>query len=208
MSARPKTSRRDTFESYNKTLRKGYLVKMLREKHSMSKRKAAAAVTAVFELMTRALWRGENVDLPVGSIHAKSPPAGRKRVLQKFRNIQTGKVFLRIVHPPKRKIVFTVNKRLILRGRDALPPPPPIPPETQRKQEELERLFSQLMGREMTLPDLKALMNAVVDPNKPELDANRPENLDRLLARLRQIVQDQRPFTDLPWEIRQLYWIR
>ena len=48
MSARRKASRRKVPESYNKTVRKGDLVKMLREKHGMSKRKAAAAVNAVF----------------------------------------------------------------------------------------------------------------------------------------------------------------
>ena len=183
MSARRKASRRKVPESYNKTVRKGYLVKMLREKHGMSKRKAAAAVNAVFDLMTRALWRGENVDIPVGSIHAESPPAGRKQRGQKFRNIQAGKVFFRIVRPPKRMIVFRVDKRLILRGRDALPLLPPIPPETQRKREELERLFSQLRGREITLPDLKALLTAAADRGTQEIDANRRENLDRLVAR-------------------------
>ena len=58
------------------------------------------------------------------------------------------------------------------------------------------------------MPVLEVLMKAVVDPNKPDLDANRPENLERLLARLRQIVKDNRPFTDLPTAVRQLYWIR
>jgi hypothetical protein len=72
----------------------------------------------------------------------------------------------------------------------------------------VERLFSQLTGREITLPDLQALMKAVVDPNKPALRTNRPENLDRLLARLRQLVKDQRPITHPPTAVRQLYWIR
>jgi len=193
----------DTFESYHKTLRKGYLVKMLCEKHGMSKRKAAQAVNAVFDLMTRALWRGENVDLPVGSIHAKSPPAGRKTRDQKFRNIQTKEVFSRLVHPPKRMIVFTKDKRLIVRCRGVL-----LTLEKQRKQEELERLYLQLMGRAITLPDLKLLLNAVIDWNKPDNDPNTAENLDRLLARLRELVKSQRPSIHLPSEVRSLYWIR
>ena len=208
MSVRPKTSRRKVPESYFKTVRKGDLVKMLREKHGMSKRKAAAAVNAVFDLMTRALRRGENVDIPVGSIHAKSPPAWKKQRLQKFQNIQRGNVFFRIVRPSKREIVFKVDKRLILRGRDALPPPPPIPPERQRKDEELERLFAQLMGRKITPPDLQALLTAAADRGTQQIDANRPENLDRLVARLRQIVKDHTPCANLPRAVWDLYWIR
>ena len=201
-------ARRKVSESYNKTLRKSDLVKMLREKHGMSKRKAAAAVNAVFALMTRALWRGENVDIPVGSIHAKSPPAWKKRRWQKLRNIQTKEAFFRIVRPSKREIVFKVDKRLILCGPAALPTPPPNPPETQRKQEELERLFSQLMGREITLPDLQKLLTAAADRGTQQIDANRPENHDRLVARLRQIVKDQTPFADLPRAVWDLHWIR
>jgi nucleoid DNA-binding protein len=189
-------------------VRKSDLVKMLRKEHGLSKRKAAGAMNAVFHCMARALWRGENVELPVGSIKAVGVPAGRKQRVQKFRNIQTGEVFHRLTHQPERMIVFSPDPGSILRGPDALPPPPSIPPETERKVEELDRLFSQLMGREITLPDLQALMKAVVDPNKQEADANQRENLDRLLARLRQIVQDRRPFTDLPAAVRQLYWIR
>lgn len=204
MSARPKTSCRKVSESYNKTFRKGYLVKMLREK-GFSKRKAVAAVNAVFDLMTRALWRGENVDIPVGSIHAESPPAGRKGRWQKFCNIQTKNPFHRIVPPPKRTIRFRVDRRLILSGPDALPP---LPPERQGKQEELEQLYLQLMGRQITLPDLRVLLNAAVDDNKPDSDPNLPENFDRLVARLRQLVKDQCRVANLPSEVRQLHWIR
>jgi nucleoid DNA-binding protein len=200
MSARPNS---DGF----KTVRRSDLINMLREK-GFSKRKAAAGVKAVFALMTRALWSGENVDLPVGSIHAKSPPAGRKQRMQKFRNIQTREVFYRLIRPPKRMILFTKDPRSILRGPDALPPPPPIRPERQRKVEELEQLFSQLMGREMTLPDFKKLLVAAVDPNKPDNDPYRPENVDRLVARLRQLVKEECRVADLPSEVRLLYWVR
>jgi hypothetical protein len=51
-------------------------------------------------------------------------------------------------------------------------------------------------------------MKAVVDPNKPELDANRPENLDRLLARLRYLKKNHPSCKDLPIAVGQLYWIR
>src|ERR1019366_7568061 len=74
-----------------KTVRKSDLINMLREK-GLSKRKAASGLNWVLYCMKRALWRGENVDLPIGSIHAKSSPAGRKRRWQRFRNIQSGEV--------------------------------------------------------------------------------------------------------------------
>ena len=190
-----------------KTVRKSDLINMLREK-GLSKRKAASGLNWVLYCMKRALWRGENVELPIGWIKAVQTPPKRKRRFQKFRNIQTGELFRRLISPPKRMIKFRVHPELVLRGRDALPPPSPIPPETQRKAEELERLYLRLAQRPLTLPVLEALMKAVVDPNKPELDANLPEDLDRLLARLRQLVKDQRTVTDLPTAVRQLYWIR
>lgn len=201
------SARRPTPESKSKIVRRSDLMKMLRE-IGFSKRKAAAGVDAVFSCMARALHRGEDVELPIGSIRAVGVPAGRTQRLQKFRNIQTGAVFHRLVRPPQRMINFRPYPELILRGRDALPSPSSLPPEMQQKAEELDRLYLQLMRRPLTTPGLEALMNAVVDPNKPELAANRPENLDRLLARLRQIIRDQRPFTDLPTAVRQLYWIR
>jgi hypothetical protein len=64
------------------------------------------------------------------------------------------------------------------------------------------------MGREITLPDLKTLLTAAADRGTQEIDANTPENLDRLVARLRQIVKDQTPFTNLPSAVWDLYWIR
>jgi nucleoid DNA-binding protein len=201
------SARRNIPDSQSKIVRKSDLMKMLREM-GLSKRKAAQAVNAVFGLMTRALWRGENVELPIGWIKAVQTPPKRKRRYQKFRNIQTGELFRRLISPPKRMIKFRAHPELVLRGRDALPPPSPLPPETQQKVEELERLYLQLAQRPLTLPVLEALMKAVVDPNKPELDANRPENLDRLLARLRHIKKNHPSCKDLPIAVQQLYWIR
>jgi len=200
MSARPNS---DGF----KTVRRSDLIKMLRE-NGMSKRKAAKAVKAVFDLMTQALWRGENVELPIGWINAVQIPPKRKRRFQKFRNIQTKKLFSRLITPPKRMIKFRVRPELVLRGRDALPTLPPIRPERQEKAEELGRLYLQLMGREITLPDLRTLLAAAVDDNKPDANPHLPENFDRLVARLRQLVKDHTPVANLPSEIRQLHWIR
>ena len=85
-------------------------MKMLREK-GFSKRQAANGVNAVFGCMTRALWRGENVELPIGWIKAVQTPAGRKQRLQKFRNVQTGKPFCKLIRPPERMIIFDPDRR-------------------------------------------------------------------------------------------------
>ena len=62
---------------------KSGLIKMLMEEHKLSKRKAEKAVNAVFERMTAALKRGEEVELPVGWLRVDSRPAGRKAAVSK-----------------------------------------------------------------------------------------------------------------------------
>lgn len=103
-----------------------------------------------------------------------------------------------------------MDRGLIRRG--PFPPSPPPPnPEKDRKQEELEQLFSRLMGREIRLPDVQALLAAVVDSNKPFNFNNVGEYLDRLLARLRELVREECQFTDcmsLTAAVREKYWIR
>jgi hypothetical protein len=111
---------------------------------------------------------------------------------------------------PNRIIRFRPDKKLIRRGL-AAPPPPPANPERDRKQEELEQLFIQLMGREMIAAELRPLLAASVDPNKSCADADLPGYLDRLLARMRHLVKEERKFTDLAIlraTVRDLYWIR
>jgi nucleoid DNA-binding protein len=181
---------------YSKAGKSG-LAKMLMREHHLSKRKAEKAVNAVFACMIGALRRGERVEIPVGWIQMVSPPAMRKkRTVQRFRNIQSGEVFFRIAAYGDRMIRFRPDPKLIERGPW---PPPPLSPELERKGEEFEQLFSNLTGREITPLEFKQLLAAA------------DQNLDRLLARLRELVKEGRTFRNfliLCATVRQLYWIR
>jgi len=193
----------------SKTVRKSDLMKMLRDEHGISKRKAAAAVNAVFDQMARALRRGEEVELPIGWIQAVQRPPGRKpRVIQRFRNIQSGKIDFKYTRQPQRIIRFRRTPGLIFRGAEAYSSPVGDT-ELSRQGEEVARLFTKFTGRELTMPELQALMAATVDFNKT---AGTPaEIMPRLLARLRQIDREQRSFSglaDLADLVSRLIWIR
>lgn len=179
---------------------KSGLIKMLMREHGISKRKAEEAVNAVFDCMILALSHGDFVELPIGVISIASRPPGRKPVVQHFSNIQTGKKFRKLVRPPQRFIRFRPDRKLIQKGPFPLPPPPPPSPASIQKQEELCQLWTRLgFSKEITLPELKSLLAAA------------DENLDRLLARLRELVQRERKFTNylfLCAAVRQLFWIR
>src|SRR5436305_5080883 len=96
---------------------KSHLIKMLIEEHKLSKRKAEKAVNAVFERMTAALRRGEEVELPVGWFWVESRAAGRKAAgVQKFRNIADGESFSRLVRYPERVIRYRPKPELIQTG--------------------------------------------------------------------------------------------
>jgi nucleoid DNA-binding protein len=201
--------------NWHSTVGKSALIKMLMKEHGFSKRKAEKAVNAVFDCMARGLKGGEIVELPVGTMKAVRTPAKRKkRKTQKFRNIQpnrnTGKkeIFYKFVTYPDRIIRFGPDPKLIVRG--PFPPPPPSP-EMIQKFEELEQLVFGLVGREGTVPELRSLLAACVDPNKSCAEADLlPDYLDRLLARLRKLVGEGRKFTgflSLCDTVRQLYWI-
>ena len=176
---------------------KSSLIKMLMGKHGFSKRTAEKGVYGVFKCMIDALKRGERVELPVGWMQAVSPPPGQeKRIWQKFRNIQTKKIFHRIVPYPKRIIRFRTDPKLIEKG--PFPPPPPSPARIE-KGEELDQLLTQLGFPNITLPELRSLSAAAEN------------DLDRLLARLRVLEREGQKlsgFQVLRDTVRQMYWIR
>ena len=195
--------------NWGSTAGKSALIKMLMQEHGVSKRQSEKAVNAVFDCMARALRSGEEVELPIGWIQTAPRPAQReKRKFQKFRNIQTGKISHSMARYPDKIIRFRVNPELIVKGPFA---PPPPSTEMITKAEELDQLFLRLMGREITAPDLRSLLLASVDPNKSCADADLPGYLDRLLARLRELVQEQRHFSSiflLRRTVGDLYWVR
>ena len=108
---------------------KSGLIKMLMQEHGVSKRQAEKAVNAVFSCMARALRRGERVELPIGCMQTARPPAKKeKKKWQKFRDIQTKKIFVRLVTYPAKHIRFRVNPSLIVRGPCASSPAQPRTP--------------------------------------------------------------------------------
>jgi nucleoid DNA-binding protein len=183
--------------NWSSTRGKSALVKMLIKEHGFSKRKSEKAVNAVFDIMARGLRRGEIVELPIGSIQTARPPVKReKRKFQKFKNIRTREIFQKWVTYPDKIIRFKVNPRLIIKGPFA---PPPPSPEMIKKDQELEQLLSQL-----GLPDVN-------DLNVKPLLGAAEGNLDWMLSRLRNLVQEERQFSNfsvLCASVRQLYWIR
>jgi hypothetical protein len=197
--------------NWHSTGGKSGLIRMLMRNHGLSKRRAEKAVNAVFDCMIRAVERGEEVEIPVGRIRAVSATVGHQRtVIQKFRNIHSGAIFRTRAQHPKRIIRFSPDPRLV-RGDRVESSPTLATPELNSKQEELEQAFLQLIGRQITVPDLELLLDAAVDPNKPVAPEARRDYLDRLLARLRQILRDERRCTDvhsLRDLVRQMYWIR
>jgi len=165
----------------------------------ISVRKATKGVNAVFACMTRALGRGEQVEIPGGWIQTKEWKGEPRRERHRFKNVNTGEPMLKFVsHKGTRKIVnFTPDEDLNLAS-----------PELATKQEELEQLFSQLMGQEITVLDLEMLLHAVEDTSTVPTNL---ELFDRLLARLREIVKRGSSFTNISLllsGLRQLTWIR
>jgi hypothetical protein len=180
--------------NWHSTAGKSALVKMLMKEHGFSKRKSEKAV---FHCMARALRRGDSVELPIGRMQtAMLPVKRRKQVLQKFKNIQTGKTFRKLVRYPDKIIRFRANPKLIEKG--PFPPPPPSP-EMIKKIEELDQLLSGFGFPDATGLELDRLLRAAEG------------NLDWLLSRMRTLVRDQHKFTDfyiLCGTVRDLYWIR
>jgi hypothetical protein len=92
------------------------------------------------------------------------------------------------VRPPKRVIRFRPDKKLIQKGPFPLPPPTPA---SIQKRVDLDRLLTQLGFPSPTLSDIQSLLAAVDDNPLPEPAIKK---LDRLLARLRELVKRGRKF--------------
>jgi hypothetical protein len=92
--------------------------------------------------------------------------------------------------------------------------PEPIPPrssEVSKKLQELLQLLARLGFPDATDLNVKSLLAASVDPDKPCADADLMEYLDRLLARLRPLARKDHKFHDfrtLCDTVHKLYGIR
>ena len=93
-------------------------------------RKAEKAVDVVFDCMKLGLWWGEPVEIPSGTIQAKIRKGKPRRMFQRFRGIQKGKILYRIVDYPGRRRVVKFAPNLDL---DLTPLPSPPLSETRRR---------------------------------------------------------------------------
>jgi nucleoid DNA-binding protein len=165
-------------------------------------RKAQKAVNAVVDLMTFALWCGEPVEIPGGTIQSKIRKGRPRTEFQKFRNMEKDKgkqkkIAFRIVRYPgrRRAVKFTPDPKL-----DLTPLPPPAVPETA-EQVEARQLASELLGRPAGKSIVTALQAAVA------IHAFRP---GALLRRLRDFRDRGWRFTDLEElarEVSKCYWL-
>jgi nucleoid DNA-binding protein len=145
---------------------KSVIIKDLMDK-GLTARKATKAVDAVFDRIKFALWCGDEVPIPGGTIQA-TIRRGRPRQewLHRFKNVQTGKAMSKAVKYPGRRrvITFTPDETL-----DLTPPPLPPPPETP-EQIEARQLATELLA--LKQPADTAMMTSLqqaaeVHPCKP-----------------------------------------
>jgi nucleoid DNA-binding protein len=115
-------------------------------------RKAAKAVDALLDCMKHGLWCGDEVPIPGGTVQAKIRKGKPRYKLQPYRNINTGRYMLKLIHySGRRRVVkFTPDESL-----DLTPLPVPPPPDTP-EQIEARRLARELL--EFKQPADNALM--------------------------------------------------
>jgi nucleoid DNA-binding protein len=130
----------------------------------LTARKAEAALNAVLDSMKFALWCGEPVEVPGGTIQTKIRQGKPRRKWQKFRHIQTGQIAHTNVHYPGWRMVVKFSPDINL---DLTPlPRPPLPDTTE--QAEVRQLASELLGEPADNVVIAKLQEAVeVHPFKP-----------------------------------------
>lgn len=159
-----------------------------------SVRRATRAVNAVFECMTRALRRGEVVEIPGGTIRARTRQGKSRPQLQKFRNVQTGKPSLKLVdYPGRRRVVkFRPDESLDLT-------PLPVPPTPEEI--ECRELAAKLLGHTVDDQSMARLQYGADFPQP------RPGALLRRLREVRSRGRRPAGVEDLTAAVANLYWI-
>jgi nucleoid DNA-binding protein len=106
-------------------------------------RQAEKAVNAVFEVMTRAVKRGEMVEIPGGTIQAKIMNGEPRRASQRFRDVRTGEIAVKVInYRGRRRVVkFRPDESLALTPLPAPPPPPTL------EQVECRQLATELLAK-------------------------------------------------------------
>ena len=141
-------------------------------------RKATELVNAVFETMTRALNRGEQVEIPGGRIQVKQQNGKPRRELHKFQDPGSERVVVRSVkYSGARKIVkFIADEDL------DLSPLPDAPPPAHRETQEMaacRKLAAELVGEPIDDACLQFLLRISYSP------ARSPISLLRTLRQCR-----------------------
>jgi nucleoid DNA-binding protein len=141
-------------------------------KKGFSVRRAERGVNAVFDVITRALWRGESVETPLGTLTVRRRKDQRRQELHTFRDIQTKKTSYKLVrYPgPHRTVKLKADEDV-----DLTPPPQP------KTSEEIEcrRLADELLSRPVADAYLARLRQSAA------LRGSRPGSLLRRLQFIR-----------------------
>lgn len=163
----------------------------------LSVRQAEKAVNAVFEVMTRAVKRGETVEIPGGTIQAKIMNGNPRRASQRFRDVRTGEIIVKIVnYRGRRRVVkFRPEESLDLTPLP-VPPPPPTP-----EQMECRRLATELLA---TAVDDQIMAELQKDADFP---SPKPGALLRRLKEVRNRGLRIRSTEDLTAALAKLYWV-
>ena len=174
-------------------------------KKGLTARKAAKAVDAVVDTWKVALWCGDAVETPCGTLQAKITKGKPRQTMQRSEHIQTKETKFRLVQFPGRRRVVKLRPN---RKLDLTPLPPPPKPETAENIAE-RRAASELLGRPTNQNDMNILQLAV--GAHPRIPGQRvPFARGSLLRRLRDFQERAWHFNSvesLARQISQHYWL-
>jgi len=165
--------------------------------NGLSVRQAEKAVNAVFDCMTRAVRRGETVEIPGGTIQAKIMNGEPRRTSQRFRDVRTGEIAVKVInYRGRRRVVkFRPDESLDLTPLQAPPPPPTL------EQVECRQLATELLAKSVDDQIMAQLQESADFPSaKP----------GALLRRLKEVENRGWRISsteDLTAYLAKLYWV-
>jgi len=165
--------------------------------NGLSVRHAEKTVNAVFDCMTRAVRRGETVEIPGGTIQAKIMNGNPRQVAQRFRGVRTGEITVKIVnYRGRRRVVkFRADESLDLTPLP-VPPPPPTP-----EQIECRQLATELLAKAVDDQIMAQLQEGADSPS------SKPGALLRRLKEIRNRGWRISSTEELTAALAKLYWV-
>jgi len=199
-----------------KTVNKADLIRTVRAK-GFSARKSAKALNAILDSWKFALWCGEDVEVPGGTLQAVITKGTERPTLQVFRRIDTKELLARMLRTPGRRRVVKMkaDPTLGLKPDPPLPPPPPPPPpppKPETAEEIAERqLVTELLGLRHPADDqTMALMRAAVGAH-PRIPGQRlcftPGALLRRLRKMKNRGWRFYSAADLAQQVSEYHWL-